>query len=55
MSRQGIAYLMIVVLALALAAIVAWRVYHSRDRVLGRRRNRERAFRKAGRRSFEDG
>lgn len=55
MSRQGIAYLLIALMVLALAAIVWWRVYHSRDRKLGRQGNRARAVREARRRRFDDG
>ena len=47
MSRQGIAYLLIALIVGALAAVIAWRVYSSRERVIGRQRNRETARRKA--------
>ena len=30
MSRQGIAYLLIALMAAALAAVIAWRVYSSK-------------------------
>lgn len=46
MSRQGIAYLLIALMAAVLAAVIAWRVYSSRDRVIGRQRNRELTRRK---------
>jgi hypothetical protein len=45
MDRHLIAYLILVVLAVAMSGAVAWRLYHSRDRVIERRRSRERAFR----------
>ena len=48
MSRERIAYLLIALLVAALAAVVAWRVYWARDKVIGRQRNRESARRKEG-------
>ena len=36
MSRQWIAYLLIALMAAALAGVIAWRVYSSRDRIIGR-------------------
>ena len=53
MSRQEIAYLLIALIVAALAAVIAWRVYSSRDRVIGRQRNRELTRRKERARSEE--
>jgi hypothetical protein len=43
MSRLAIAWLLIGLMLLALAAAVAWKVYHSRNRVLDRQRSRDKA------------
>jgi hypothetical protein len=53
MNREAIAYLLIGLIILAMAAAIAWKIYHSRDRALGRRRGRDRARRE--RKSDEDG
>ena len=45
MNRQAIAYLLIGLIVLAMAAAIAWKVYHSRDRAIGRQRSRDRARR----------
>lgn len=41
MSRQAIAYFLIGLIALALAATIAWKAYYSRDRTIDRQRRRE--------------
>ena len=53
MSRGAIAYLLIGLIILAMAAAIAWKMYHSRDRALDRRRSRDRARRE--RKSDEEG
>jgi len=55
MNQKAIAYLLIGVMVLALAAIVAWRVYHSRDRMVGRQRRREKAHRESRGAGHRDG
>lgn len=43
MSREAIAYLLIAVIVLALAAVIAWKLYDSRDRRLARQWRQEKA------------
>ncbi len=38
MDRRQIAYLLIALIAVAAAAAIAWKLYHSRERVLKRQR-----------------
>ena len=45
MDRHLIAYLLIGLMAATLALAIAWRTYNSRDRLVERRRRRERALR----------
>jgi hypothetical protein len=46
MDRYLMAYLILGLMAAGMAAFVAWRLYHSRDRKMERRRSREQAYRK---------
>jgi hypothetical protein len=47
-SRQAIACFLIALIALALAATIAWQAYYARDRTIGRRRQRDRWHGRAG-------
>jgi hypothetical protein len=53
MNREAIAYLLIGLIILAMAAAIACKIYHARAGALGRRRGRDRARRE--RKSDEDG
>lgn len=45
MPNHLIAYLLIALLVLGVAGMIAWNVHNSRERVIARRRRREREYR----------
>lgn len=54
MPNHLIAYLLIALLVLGVAGMIAWNVHNSRERVIARRRRREREYRERRSRGSDD-